>query len=571
MIEFASEIRSKVNGLATKNKDKGRKAYELLNDFEQFCARCLKIKTKEGKILPFILNDAQRNFAKKVFHLIKAGKPVRIIILKARQLGFSTVTEALIYYLSSLQEAKNAFIVAQDGKASGNLFDMFKTYYENMPVLFKPMKKKDNTKALTFENPTNMESARQKNPGLKSKITVDTAETKVMGRSGTIHYLHISELAFWPENRKSKHMLSLLQALSDAPGTVCIIESTANGIGEFFQQMWEKAERGENDYIPIFVAWHEFPSYAEAFDSEEERHEFADSLSEEEQFMQRRFNLTLEQLQWRRSTIKNKCEGDPKLFQQEYPSFPEEAFLVSGRSVFDQRQIQEDMRDAPEPIREELDGDVLIWEDPIEGELYDIGADVAEGLDQDENDASTAVIWKRSTGEQVAEIQCWDEPYAFASLLNEWGHKYNLALLGVERNNHGHAVLLALMHIHDYRNLYSHKDYDVKGNVDRREGWPTTPKTRPALVEEFREAYVSRGPKVKSRRMLSEMRTFVKKNGKAQHQSGCHDDILFAGMIGWEMRKHPHYGQYKQIAFGTPTQATYDDLMYGQSLLDHIS
>jgi hypothetical protein len=548
-IDIAAEIKAKINALAAKNKVKGQKALDLLGNFEEFCARCLKIKTKEGDIKKFILNDAQRKFARKVFDLLAAGKPVRMIILKARQLGFSTVTEALIYFLTSLQEAKNAFIVAQDTKASGNLFDMFKTYYENVPTLYKPMKKKDNTRALTFENPTSLESVRQKNPGLKSKITVDTAEAKVLARSGTIHFLHISELAFWPENRKSKHMLSLLQSLSDAPGTVCIIESTANGIGEYFQQMWEKAENGEIDYIPIFVAWHEFPSYKQDFATEEEMLAFADSLTDEEKFMQRRFNLTLEQLNWRRSTIKNKCEGDVKLFQQEYPSFPEEAFLVSGRSVFDQAQIQADMRDAPEPIREERDGDVLIWEDPIEGELYDMGSDVAEGLDEDENDASTFTIWKRSTGEQVAEIQCWEEPYAFAAILNEYGRKYNNALLGVERNNHGHAVLLALMQIFDYPNLYAHKDYDVKGNVEKREGWPTTPKTRPILVEEFRQAYANREVHPKSRRLLSEMRTFVKRNGKAQHQSGCHDDILLGAMIGWEMRKHMHRGQYRTIGF----------------------
>lgn len=549
MIEFAKEIRDKVNRLAAKDKEKARKAYAMLQDFERFSAKCLKIKTKEGKILPFVLNDAQKDFAKLVFDSLAAGKAVRVIILKARQLGFSTVTEAIIYYLSSLQEAKNAFIVAQDAKSSGNLFDMFKTYYENMPNLFKPMKKKDNTKALTFENPTSLESVREKQPGLKSKITVDTAEAKVLGRSGTIHFLHVSELAFWPETKKAKHMLSLLQALSDAPGTLCVIESTANGIGEYYQQMWEKAVAGENDYIPIFVAWHEFPTYRMDFESEEEMLKFTESLTEEEIFQQRRFNLTLEQLNWRRYTIANKCDGDVKQFQQEYPSFPEEAFLVSGRSVFDQSKIQADMRDAPEPIREDEDGDLLIWEEPVEGELYDMGADVAEGLDENENDASTFVIWKRSTGEQVAEIQCWDEPFSFAAKLDKWGRYYNTALLGVERNNHGHAVLLALIQIFNYPNLYAHKDYDVKGNVDKREGWPTTTKTRPILVEEYRESYKNSEVIPKSRRLLGEKRTFVKKNGKAQHQAGCHDDILMAGMIGWEMRKHRHKGQFKPLGF----------------------
>jgi len=549
MINFAKEIRAKIDALTKKDAKKGKKAYDILKDFEQFATRCLKIKTKEGAIVPFSLNEAQKRFARLVFERMQNGKPVRIIILKARQMGFSTVTEAIIYYLTSTQEAKNSFIVAQDSKASENLYEMFKTYYDYVPALYKPMRKRNNSRKLTFENPTALESLRQKNPGLKSQITVDSAEANVLARSGTIHYAHISELAWWPENKKSKHMLALMNSLSDAAGTLCIIESTANGIGEHYQQMWEKAEKGENDFIPLFFAWHEFPSYREEFDFEEEMLDFAASLDEEEKFLQSRFNLQLEQLKWRRSTIRNKCDGDVKLFQQEYPSFPEEAFLVSGRGIFDQRKIQEEMLNAPEPIREEMDGAVLIWEDPQEDELYDMGADVAEGLDDKDTDSSTYLIWKRSTGEQVAELQIKAEPFEFAEILNQYGRHYNNALLGVERNNHGHAVLLALIQIFDYANLYEHKDYDQKGNVEKRPGWPTTLKTRAILVEEFRQAYKDGEVKIKSRRLLGEMRTFVKKNGKAQHQAGCHDDILFGAMIGWEMRKHRHRGSIKPIGF----------------------
>ncbi|UED70685.1 DNA packaging protein [Brevibacillus sp. HD3.3A] len=550
MIRFAKEIKQKIEKLAKKNQKDAKIAFEILNDFEKFCAKCLKIKTKEGAILPFILNDAQKKLANIVFDRIAEGKPVRIIILKARQLGFSTTTEAIIYYLSSLQEAKNAFIVAHEGTASDNLFEMFKTYYENVPELYKPMKKYDNGKKYTFENPSPLESIKRKNPGLKSKITVASAEQKTLARSGTIHYLHISELAFWPDNRKSKHMLALLQSLSDAAGTVCIIESTANGIGEYYQQMWDKAVKGENDYIPLFVAWHEFPSYQEQFETDAARDAFAATLTEEESKLQERFKLSLEQMKWRRSTIKNKCDGDVQQFQQEYPSFPEEAFLVSGRSSFDQEQLKEDMLNAQQPIRTDCDGAVWVWEEPHPDEQYDMGADVAEGLDEDENDASTFSIRKRSTGEKVAECQCWEEPYAFANILNEWGHYYNTALLGVERNNHGHAVLAALIHDHDYPNLYYHEDYDAKKKEkQKRPGWPTTAKTRPILIENYRQDYRNKEIPVPSKRQLEEMRTFVKKNGKHQHQTGCHDDILMSDFICWEMRKHNHRRSIKPVGF----------------------
>ncbi|WKL00896.1 hypothetical protein Q0F98_28795 [Paenibacillus amylolyticus] len=107
----------------------------------------LKIKDKSGALVRLILNDAQRRYAAKVFEDLEAGKPVRIIILKARQMGFSTVTEALIYYFTSLQEAKNAFIVAQSSDASSNLFDMFQLYYERVPSVIQPMTRKNNAKS----------------------------------------------------------------------------------------------------------------------------------------------------------------------------------------------------------------------------------------------------------------------------------------------------------------------------------------------------------------------------------------------------------------------------------------
>lgn len=233
VITLAKEHRKRAKRRLRDRPEKLDELKGILADFEQFCWRMLKIKTKSGRIMPLTLNDAQRTFVREVFRQIEAGKPVRIIILKARQMGFSTVTEALIYYFTSLQEAKNAFIVAQSSDASSNLYDMFQFYYEKVPAIIKPMSRKNNAKKLTFENPTIRTADRRKNPGLKSKITVQTAESRVLARSDTIHYLHASEVAFWPAKKKKKHLLSLLAALSKEPGSLGVIESTANGMEEF--------------------------------------------------------------------------------------------------------------------------------------------------------------------------------------------------------------------------------------------------------------------------------------------------------------------------------------------------
>lgn len=252
VIALAKEHRRRIKRKLQQRPDKLAELKAILLDFEQFCYRMLKIKDKSGAMVRLILNDAQRRYAAKVFEDLAAGKPVRIIILKARQMGFSTVTEALIYYFTSLQEAKNAFIVAQSSDASSNLFDMFQLYYERVPSVIQPMTRKNNAKKLTFENPAIRTADRRRNPGLKSKITVQTAESRVLARSDTIHYLHASEVAFWPAKKKKRHLLSLLAALSKEAGSIGIIESTANGMEEF-KQIWDAAVKGENDFSPLFL------------------------------------------------------------------------------------------------------------------------------------------------------------------------------------------------------------------------------------------------------------------------------------------------------------------------------
>jgi hypothetical protein len=354
-----------------------------LDDFTHFANEYLRIKTKDGKIHPFVINEAQKRLAQLIFDELGKGRPVRIIILKARQMGFSTLTEAVIYYLSSLQEAKNAFIVSQDSAATENLYDMFRLYYENIPDFIKPMRKRNNARRLTFENPSLKEDERKKNPGLKSKITVQSAENKVLARSETIHYLHASELAFWPAKKKKKHLTALFAALAKEPGTLGIIESTANGMDEY-KAMWEAACAGENDYKPLFFPWFEMPSYRMPVPDDFE-------LTEEELELKQRFDLDDEQLQWRRYTIRNDCNGDPRQFRQEYPSVPEEAFLLSGDGIFDNEVIQKKVESLPKigdsfeidlvkrKLIPNIKGKLTIFKAPVEGYRYICSADTEKG------------------------------------------------------------------------------------------------------------------------------------------------------------------------------------------------
>lgn len=554
-IDLAGEINRKIESEYRDDLEGLKELKGNLDDFEAFCFEFLRIKTKTGDIVPLTLNKAQKKLAQTVFEQIQSGKPVRIIILKARQMGFSTTTEAIIYYLSSLQEAKNAFIVAQDSSASENLYDMFRLYYDYIPEHIKPMRKRNNSRRLTFESPAMKDVDRKKEPGLKSKITVQSAENRVLARSETIHYLHISELAFWPENRKKKHLASLFAALSKEPRTVGIIESTANGI-EIYKEMWDNAVAGKNDYTPLFFPWFDMPDYRMKVPAD-----FV--LTKEEIELKTKFDLDDEQLEWRRYTIRNDFEGDEKLFRQEYPSTPEEAFLVTGRTVFNQDKLDAMTKHTRKGIKysvvippaiegagydwtavkffEDERGEFEVFSEFDPDKEYCIGADVAEGLEG--GDASAAYIIDAETGEDVAAVYGQMDLDIYSKQLDYVGRMYGDALLGVETNNVGHSVINTLLNVTFYPNLYHHDSYNAEaGANENRPGWPTTTVTRPILVDALIEGIREGVWRINDSNLISEMKTFVRNRaGKPQAMGkgtlgGCKDDRVLGYGIAHQMR-----------------------------------
>lgn len=482
-------------------------------------------------MVQLILNDAQRRYAAKVFEDIAAGKPVRIIILKARQMGFSTVTEALIYYFTSLQEAKNAFIVAQSSDASSNLFEMFQLYYERVPSVIQPMTRKNNAKKLTFENPAIRTADRRRNPGLKSKITVQTAESRVLARSDTIHYLHASEVAFWPAKKKKRHLLSLLAALSKEPGSIGVIESTANGMEEF-KQMWDAAIKGKNDFSPLFFAWFEMPDYRKPVPPGFE-------LTDEEKELKAKYDLDDEQLQWRRYTIRNDCGGDSRQFAQEYPAEPDEAFLLSGESIFDNKFIKRlketislmggvhNIDFVKNKIILSHAGELVIYRKPEQGKRYVLAADTAKGKEDGDYDA--AYVIDERTGEMCAALHGkWDTDL-YGKKLNTLGLYYNTALLAVENNNTGESVLNTLYNTCHYPLLFMHK----KGSM----GWNTNQATRPVMISDLKEAIRDELYDVYCPELYTECMTLIDNKGKAEADSGCHDDRIMAYSIALQVRQ----------------------------------
>lgn len=493
--------------------------------------RFLKIRTKAGNLVKFQLNSSQARLNDKINELQSQGKPVRIIILKARQMGFSTLTEGRIFYQTATNKLTNSFIIAHKEEASTNLFNMSKLFFEELPLALRPMKKASNAKELIFENPTPNIDEKQKNPGLRSKIKIDTAKNLDAGRSSTIHNLHASEVAFW--DNADTVMLGLMQAVPNTPNTMAIIESTANGVGGYFYDVWQKAKRGENDFVPLFFAWFEHAEY---------RMEVPDgfALTEEEQELKALYNLEDEQLVWRRWAIRNNCGGDVEKFKQEYPSNDEEAFLTSGRPRFDVKTLNTWYVKAKEGIKGYLEhgqwvpdekGYIEIWENPKPGRRYVIGADTSEG--KVNGDYSAATVWDSKTYKQVAKWHGHIDPDLFGDELANLGTYYNKALLAPEKNNHGFTTINKLKTL-NYINLFQMEKYDKTTDETTKElGFRTDRKTKPLIIDHLAGLIRENQIETMDKDLISECITYIREDdGATNAQEGCHDDLVMASAIG---------------------------------------
>jgi len=298
---------------------------QTIADFRLFAHRHLKIKDKDGNIVPFVLNKAQQIVLSAIEEMIQAGLPVRMIILKARQKGISTLIEAYIFWRTTYQPNRKSAVIGHVRDATDNLWDMTNRYYDNLPEYFQPEKKYHNSKELTYSK-------------TKSEMIFWTAETGDVGSSHTVQDLHITELSKWRDPKTT--LTSLLQTVPDKPNTMIIMESTANGFGGEFYNRCKAAMAGKSKYKFIFLSWLIDDEYTLPFTDQKELDAFKANIDEIEQDLLSK-GATYEHLKWRREIgLPDKCGHDVDKFKQEYPSDPIEAFVTSGRPVFDAKICQ---------------------------------------------------------------------------------------------------------------------------------------------------------------------------------------------------------------------------------------
>lgn len=543
-----------------------------LEPFDLIDSQYLHIKTKAGDLIPLHINAAQRLVYDLICQLRAEKKPVRIWILKFRQGGVSTVSEATLYCLTSQQENRNSLIMADEVDKSNYLFEMTKLYQEKLaekkPFL-APKLKKSNEKKLEFQD-------------IHSQIIIDTAQNVNAARAYTYQYVHLSEVSRFRYLREV--MDALMQSIPDHWDTIVLGETTANGLDNEFYTEWQKAKKGESDWIPLFLGWYIMPEYSRPlgvggqlypltgvqFDTDGGEKDFL----KEEELLQRQHNLTNEQLNWRRWCIKNKCGGQVRTFRQEYPSNDEEAFLTSGSCVFDTLKLKNQKLNASvkaigtlfEDItgrvvfRKEVNGKFRLFQEIGKNIEAVIGADVAEGVGG--NQCAACALDRRTNNTIMGYVGDTD-PDEFAKDLRLIGLYLNKALIAPENNSLGYATCSVLEKIYPKVFKQEVKTKDAKPKV----GWTTDKRTRPQMVSHLIEEIREDSTELRDPILVDQCLSFVRKpNGKVEAQDGKQDDYVIARMIAGQLRAlYPFYSKAKTVKESTHGKRTRKQSHSGKS------
>ncbi len=413
-------------------------------------------------------------FQDKILHLFRDEQ--YIITLKSRQLGISTLAAAYSLWLMLFHKDKNILALATTQATARNLVTKVIFMYDELPKWLKLPSVEKNKLSLRLKNGSKVQ-AKSSSP--------DAA------RSEAVSLLLMDEAAFI--DNVDDTFTAAQQTL--ATGGQCMALSTPNGVGNWFHQTWEKAETGENSFVPIRLPWTVHP----------ERDE-----------------------KWREQ---QDADLGPRMAGQECDC----DFLASGDTVFEPEDMAfyEETYQKDPLERRGVDGNLWIWEGVDYSKSYMVVADVARG---DATDYSAFHIFDIESCTQVAEYKGKIAPGDFGQMLVGIASEYNEALLVIENANIGWATIEKVLE-REYRNLY----YSPKNHLDTVEsymskwerdqlvpGFTMSARTRPLVIAKMIEYLREHSVTLQSKRVMSEMRVFIWKNGKAQAQDRYNDDLIIS-------------------------------------------
>ena len=537
-IEYDKKFRQAVGNELVTNR-------HLLEEVKRYPEKLVElvfiVVDKNQKTMPFFLNEVQHEFIdtlNKAKEDYEAGiiSDISLLVLKGRQQGFTTLVTAYQLSCSILNRNFQGFTLADKSDNSEAIFqNKAKFPYAQLPEVLKPTEKFNNRRQLLFEK-------------INSSWAVDTA-TKNVGRSRTVNFFHGSECAFWADG-----IAPVQGALGEAFTKNCIkiYESTANGYNDY-QKMWDSGV-----HINCFYEWWKTKEYRISFRNDEMMQDFLHQIDTKKGWIWDRLRwlrhdkkLDAEQLHW----YWNKHEKylDKDLIKQEYPCTPREAFLLSGKNVFDTEIILERLTRLPKPLKVgyflyDYDGlriSNIRWVNDREGYIklyqmpntpafteYCIGGDTAgTGIDY-----FTGHVLDAKTGVQVAHLKHQFDADQYTRQMYCLGKYYMDALIGIEANFDSFPIkeLQRLgypkQYVRETQDTYTHK-------TEKRFGFKTTSLTRPTIISRLIEIVREHCDTINDRETLEELLTITRnENGRIEAPEGGHDDDMMGLAIAHEIR-----------------------------------
>ncbi|MGE6259209.1 terminase large subunit domain-containing protein [Heyndrickxia sporothermodurans] len=530
--------------MAVKSKS-NKKLDKVMSDFRLFAKNFIKIIDNNGDSVPFILNPEQEQFTNE---MTKYN-----IILKGRQIGFTTWSLAYMLWSAIVKPDTNYLMMTHHNKVTQSLLRRINKMYNSLPhdkypSLF-PKKLISNRDEIYFEN--------------GSRIQVATAGGEDSISGNTFELIHLSEMAKYPNEAQEEIIATSIPALAKNPNSKIIIESTAMGYN-VYQEMFVKAYRGkESVWKAHFYSW-----LAKAY-SEQFKHSFDEAeewfklhnnarrmtlvdLEHDERMLRDKYKASFRQLMFRRYYIET---NSLEKFMREFPTTPDEAFAESNKSIFDTSKIIERLQNVipplkikeiyeqlPEMLKPYINKNLFIFHLPKRGERHYGGVDVASGTGGD-NDNSTIAIYN-AEGQQMASFYANDIPvYRFASIVNSLGRFFNYAFLCVERNSFGLPLLEKLRREYSYMNLLKQRIFDQKGKKKLQLGFMTTTTTKPIIINDLKENFELGMINIECVQTLEEMKIYQEVKGKLGNKKGAnlHDDMVIATAMMCQAMKQGKY------------------------------
>ncbi len=529
------------------------------NNFVYWAQRCVKIKDKmSGQLVPFILNKPQRRVAAIMEKQRQAGQPIRLIMLKARQWGGSTLVQMYMAWIQCTQARYwHSLICAQVGKTAASIRGM----YDEMLRSYPPeLWEGDEQKLVRFQG---QELIREIS-GRGCRITLGSSERQDSIRGADYAMAHLSEVAFWRDSAKSSpadFIRAICGAIATGPLTLIVLESTANGVGNYFHTEWLRSERGESDKVAVFVPWFEIEIYCDSIANRDEAEALWNELDNYEHNLWD-MGLRLEQIKWYH--IKRREYASHAQMMAEYPSTATEAFTNSGTNVFSAESVAKlrqgctapmaygEVRSAlgaitgPDALRRlsfcaDSRGELAVWQLPDNTESYVVAVDV--GGRSITADWSVIAVFGTRTPRIVAQWRGHTDHDILTWKAAAIARFYNNALLVFESNtlessadsyaaeetDQGAYMLHELYEY--YPNLYWRQAPD--GSSKPRPGFHTNRATKQMIITELIGA-VRDGAYVETDAgTCDEFSVYQRRsNGSYGARQGYHDDCLMTRAIG---------------------------------------